>query len=67
MASETDFNNCLETSEHHYKRHLIDSACSLSREGPMTLDEARSFFIKYSEETHPLYVITDVDGYYVYF
>jgi len=64
---EVSFNNCLTASEANYKSHLLDPECSLEREGPMTLAEARSSFLKNSRGTHPLYILLQSDGYYVYY
>lgn len=64
---ETRFHNCLSATEHHYKEHLLDPACPLESHGPMTMEEARSFFIQYSIGTQPLYILLRADGYYAYY
>jgi hypothetical protein len=64
---EANFNNCLATTATHYKTHLLASDCSLERKGPMSRDQAESFFVQYGKNTHPLYILETSEGFYAYY
>jgi len=64
--AELKFDDFVNSSTQLEVKLLLDSECSLLKEGPYSKDEAIRIFQKYHEKTHPFYVVkVNPEGYMV--
>lgn len=65
----TDFENCVALSEMHSAElfSASNNSRSLETHGPMSRDDAISFFYKYGGFMFPLYIVNAKDGYFAFY